>query len=545
MRSSLLPWWQWPDRAIWRPAIFRSARHDRPCGWRGYLHALTPLAVEIAGLHLNLGTLPGGITGIVLGMIICLAVGTLAGLFNGVIVVYGRIQPIIATLATGAIYIGIALFLRPQPGGKIDDDLNWALTNALSDFASTVHIFDDGAAPWFAPFAWIPTSFVLLALIALLVWVPFRRSITGRTVYAIGSAEGAAYMSGLNINLAKIAAFTLGGFFAACGGLFLAIQTSSGNADLPQAGTYTLNSIAAVVIGGTSLLGGTGGAIGSIFGALILRVISFFFRIYDIAPLLQPLFEGIILLAAVSIGARGIRGDRGLVLPRGLLELIEVLGAQRGPEVGVEEPRPPPRCLAERRERLGDLAERSEVRGELEVQRRVLGLHRDRAAERAGRVGRAVQALVRLGEEQERVGVAPVEAHRLLERLGRALQVAEPDLGAPERGVVARQRGRELHRLGQRPAAGSKRRSAAGLPSAACNLGWSGRRRAARSGAGTAVGARRPRRTPAPGEQSSASSGAGPPRARTRRPRPARPTASHARASVTRAGGLVALRRRR
>jgi ribose transport system permease protein len=263
----------------------------------------TPLAVEIAGLHLNLGTLPGGITGIVLGMIICLAVGTLAGLFNGVIVVYGRIQPIIATLATGAIYIGIALFLRPQPGGKIDDDLNWALTNALSDFASTVHIFDDGAAPWFAPFAWIPTSFVLLALIALLVWVPFRRSITGRTAYAIGSAEGAAYMSGLNINLAKIAAFTLGGFFAACGGLFLAIQTSSGNADLPQASTYTLNSIAAVVIGGTSLLGGTGGAIGSIFGALILRVISFFFRIYDIAPLLQPLFEGIILLAAVSIGA--------------------------------------------------------------------------------------------------------------------------------------------------------------------------------------------------------------------------------------------------
>jgi ribose transport system permease protein len=226
-----------------------------------------------------------------------------AGLFNGVIVVYGRIQPIIATLATGAIYIGIALFLRPQPGGKIDEDLNWALTNSLGDFASTVHIFNDGAAPWFAPFAWIPMPFVLLALVALLVWAPFRRSITGRTVYAIGSAEGAAYMSGLAINRAKIVAFTLGGFFAACGGLFLAIQTSSGNADIPQAGTYTLNSIASVVIGGTSLLGGTGGAIGSIFGAMTLRVISFFFRIFDIAPLLQPLFEGIILLAAVSIGA--------------------------------------------------------------------------------------------------------------------------------------------------------------------------------------------------------------------------------------------------
>ena len=205
--------------------------------------------------------------GILLGMIICLAIGALGGLFNGVVVVYGRIQPIIATLATGAIFIGIALFLRPQPGGKIDDDLNWALTNSLGDFASTVHIFNDGAAPWFAPFAGIPTPFVLLALIVLLVWVPFRRTVTGRTIYAIGSAEGAAYMSGLDVNRARIAAFTLGGFFAACGGLFLAIQTSSGNADIPQAGAYTLNSIASVVIGGTSLLGGTGGAVGSVFGA--------------------------------------------------------------------------------------------------------------------------------------------------------------------------------------------------------------------------------------------------------------------------------------
>ena len=84
------------------------------------------------------------------------AIGTLAGFINGCVVVYGRIQPIIATLATGAIYIGIALFLRPTPGGKIDEDLNWALTNSLGDFAATVHIFDDGAAGWFAPFAWIP-----------------------------------------------------------------------------------------------------------------------------------------------------------------------------------------------------------------------------------------------------------------------------------------------------------------------------------------------------------------------------------------------------
>ena len=110
-------------------------------------------------------------------------------------------------------------------------------------------------------------------------------------------------MSGLAIDRARLAAFTLAGFFAGVGGLYLAIQTSSGNADVPQAGGYTLNSIAAVVIGGTVLTGGSGGAVGSLVGALVIRAISFNFRIFDVPPLLQPLFEGLVLLAAVSLGA--------------------------------------------------------------------------------------------------------------------------------------------------------------------------------------------------------------------------------------------------
>lgn len=240
------------------------------------------------------------------GILACMVTGTLAGLLNGIIVVYGRIQPIIATLATGAIYIGLALFLRPIPGGKINEDLNWSFTNSLADAAETIGIFDDGKAAWFAPIAGLPTAFLLLVIVALVIWIPFRRSVTGRAVYAIGSAEGAAYMSGLNLNGAKLVAFTMAGLFSGIGGIFMAIQTSSGNADIPMAGSYTLSSIASVVIGGTSLLGGSGSAIGSIFGTLILRVISFNFRIFDIPPLLQPLFEGIVLLAAVSLGALSI-----------------------------------------------------------------------------------------------------------------------------------------------------------------------------------------------------------------------------------------------
>lgn len=251
------------------------------------------------------------------GMLVTLAAGTAFGLFNGLIIVYGRLQPIIVTLATGAIAIGLALLIRPQPGGDVDADLNWAITNSLRDLAETYGLFGDGEDAWFQPIAWIPVPALILIIVALCVWVPFKRTILGRTVYAIGSAEGSAYMSGLPINRAKLAAFTLAGFFASCAGLYLAIQTGSGNADIPQAGAYTLNSIAAVVLGGVSLIGGVGSAVGALIGALILRAISFYFRILSIDPLLQSLVEGVVLLLAVSLGAvRALRVKNRLELFR-------------------------------------------------------------------------------------------------------------------------------------------------------------------------------------------------------------------------------------
>lgn len=251
----------------------------------------------------------GSATEIFFGIVLCLCSAAFAGFVNGCIIVYGRLQPIIVTLATGAIFMGIALFLRPTPGGDVDGDLSFAMTFDLNEIFLTLN--------WTVP-AWIensigliPTPLLLIVIIVLVVWLPFRNSVTGRGCYAVGSAEGAAYMSGLNVDRSRIAAYTLAGLFAGIGGLYLALQTGSGNADIPQAGAYTLNSIAAVVIGGTSLYGGVGGVIGSIFGAMSLRSISFNFRVFDadgpfgfIAdPLLQPLFEGTILLIAVSAGA--------------------------------------------------------------------------------------------------------------------------------------------------------------------------------------------------------------------------------------------------
>lgn len=220
---------------------------------------------------------------VALGAVAVLAVGALCGLINGVIIVYGRLQPIITTLATGTVYFGIALGLRPVPGGDVHAGLADALTGALP--------------------GGIPTMLVVLLAVVLLVWLPYRRSTIGRAALAIGSAEPAAFMSGVNIDRAKLVTYTLAGLLAAIGGLLLTFVTYSGEASSSIGGVYTLNSIAAVVIGGTSLAGGAGSAIGSIFGAFVLRTIGDLLFVFDMEPLWQPLFQGIILLTAVSLGA--------------------------------------------------------------------------------------------------------------------------------------------------------------------------------------------------------------------------------------------------
>ena len=140
----------------------------------------------------------------------------------------------------------------------------------------------------------------------LVLWVPFSRSLTGRTAYASGSSEIAAYMSGVPIRRAKFVAYTLSGLLAAIGGLFLTFFTYTGEAALASGNAYTLFSIAAVVLGGVSLFGGKGSVIGAIFGALAFRTIGDLLFVFDLDPLWQPLFQGVVLLVAVSLGAFGL-----------------------------------------------------------------------------------------------------------------------------------------------------------------------------------------------------------------------------------------------
>jgi ribose transport system permease protein len=266
---------------------------------KGVLLALVAMAqtfvVLTAGIDLSVGmvlVLTNCLASwIVLGspIMVCLGVlgvlltGAVCGAISGAIVIYGRLQPIVTTIATGAIYFGIALALRPVPGGDVDSDLADAFTGRILGV--------------------VPESLVALLVVVLLIWIPFRRSAIGRAAYAVGSSPAAAYMSGVPVRAASFLVYVLSGLIAAVGGLFLTFITASGEASAANGGAYTLFSIAAAVLGGVSLFGGSGSAVGAIFGALMFRTIGDLLFVFDLEPLWQPLFQGVVLLAAVCLGS--------------------------------------------------------------------------------------------------------------------------------------------------------------------------------------------------------------------------------------------------
>jgi ribose transport system permease protein len=240
--------------------------------------------VVVSNLGAAWGIDLGPVLGPAVGILIVLLVGAACGAINGAIVIYGRLQPIVATIATAAVYFGLALWMRPQPG-------------ATPDFAKGLGKF------LLSKIGVVPMSMVFLLIVLLLLWLPYRRSVLGRTTYAVGSSEAAAYMSGMPIRTAKFLAYVWSGFFSGLGGLYLTFVTSSGQADQAAAGTYTLHSIAAVVLGGVSLFGGRGGAVGAVFGALAFLTIKDLMFVLNVDPLWQPLLQGIVLLIAVSVGS--------------------------------------------------------------------------------------------------------------------------------------------------------------------------------------------------------------------------------------------------
>ncbi len=250
------------------------------------------LVVLTAGIDMSIGStlaltnclasvfLNGNEWQVAFGLLLVLGVGIACGLLNGVIVAYARIQPIIATITTSAMFYGIALFIRPISGGSVSEGLSEALTYDILG---------------------VPTSLILVLGVVILFWTTVRKTRLGTGLYAVGSAERSAFISGVKVKQVKIAAYVFSGFFAALGGLFLSLQTLSGDASVGL--SYTMNSVAAAVIGGTTLAGGVGGPYGSLIGTYLLRTLRSTMFFAGVAPMAQPLFEGIILIVAISIGS--------------------------------------------------------------------------------------------------------------------------------------------------------------------------------------------------------------------------------------------------
>ncbi len=214
----------------------------------------------------------------------CLFIGAICGLVNGLIVAYGRLQPIIVTLATTSVYAGIALYVRPTPAGDFPFEATQYWTGSMA--------FRD----W-------PRGAVWLVLLVG-IWLVFRRTRLATSIVAIGSSEGAAFMSGLNVIRAKILAYTISGTAAGAAGFYLTAQTGNGNALSGQ--TYMLNTIAAVVLGGANLAGGAGTYLGTVAGAYIIALIPRVLFFYDVSQFYQELLQGLVLLAAVGLGAIGV-----------------------------------------------------------------------------------------------------------------------------------------------------------------------------------------------------------------------------------------------
>jgi ribose transport system permease protein len=214
--------------------------------------------------------------------------GALAGAFTGTLIVLSRIPDIVVTLAMLFVWAGLALQILEIPGGGAPQKfLNLGTGTSFSKY--------------------LPTSALVLACALLVVWLPIRWTKPGLALYAVGSNRNAAYLAGIGVDRTRIGAYALGGAFAAMGGL--ALTASSGIGD-PNAGAiYTLNSVAAAVLGGVSLLGGVGGLIGPIAAAGILTLVKTILILRGANPNYAQVYQGAIIIVVVMLG--------GLVARRG------------------------------------------------------------------------------------------------------------------------------------------------------------------------------------------------------------------------------------
>jgi ribose transport system permease protein len=236
------------------------------------------LRLEYFGVQLQFTTFGGIIAGIL--------VGTLLGLCNGIVITRFKLPPFVATLGMLSIARGLTMLWT---GG-------FPITSLGDGFGRLGTGY----------FAGIPMPVCIAALLVGLFMVVTQRTPFGRYIYAIGGNERAAELSGINVSRVKTWVYALGGLLAGVAGL---IVTSRLDSATPSAGAgYELDSIAAVVIGGTSLSGGRGSICGTVLGCLIIGVLNNGMVLLEVSPFWQQVVKGVVIIAAVAI-ERSNRSD--------------------------------------------------------------------------------------------------------------------------------------------------------------------------------------------------------------------------------------------
>jgi ribose transport system permease protein len=215
-------------------------------------------------------------------ILIALCIGVLLGLFNGWVITKFSIPSFVATLAMLTIARGgTMLYTQGIP---------------ISSLGSSFGFIGSG---WLLG---IPLPVWISGILVFMMIFITQKTTFGRYIYAIGGNEKAAYLSGININRIKLAVYGLAGMMAAVGGILVTSRLDSAQ---PNAGTsYELDSIAAVVIGGTSLSGGVGTVTGTVIGATIIGVLNNGLVLLNVSPFWQQVVKGLVILLAVIIDRR-------------------------------------------------------------------------------------------------------------------------------------------------------------------------------------------------------------------------------------------------
>jgi ribose transport system permease protein len=211
------------------------------------------------------------------GILAALGVGAAFGAFNGVIIARMKLQPFIVTLATMAI---ARSFTQAYSQGR-----------PITGFPDSFRQLGRGE------FLGIPVPVFVMFGVFILVWYILSNTKLGLYTYAIGGNEEATRLSGVKVIRYKILIYTISGALAALSGLILTARLNSAQ---PTFGTgYELDAIAAVVLGGTSLFGGKGTIIGTLFGAMVMGIISNGMNLVSISPFYQQAVRGAVILLAV------------------------------------------------------------------------------------------------------------------------------------------------------------------------------------------------------------------------------------------------------